>query len=324
MNPKGNLKETVEQIQRQLSISDLHSERRLLRVVENLDPRVFSEKGFDYFLIPINADETDEQERLEGLFVSIEKNLLEGAHQQSFLQIKTQSSRREIFTPFIAELMSKDLAEPINALDETLNEWREFWTGKRGRLSKHKQIGLLGELISLNALHQCIGPSAVTYWGGPMDWIHDFQSESLDLEVKTTTMQPASVYISMISQVAPMKGDKELHLIVVGLEEGNEISLPGIVSKLRKDLSGSDKVQQFEKVLARSGYRDIHASHYSREYGITYVLGHKITKESPVLNPNVLGEIPSTVTNIKYRLQVHAMDMAKIGPDEWKDFALKM
>ena len=51
-----------------------------------------------------------------------------------------------------------------------------------------------------------------------------------------------------------------------GLEEGDEISLPGMVSKLRRVLSGSDKVQQFEKVLARSGYRDMHASHYSREF----------------------------------------------------------
>ena len=80
-------------------------------------------------------------------------------------------------------------------------------------------MGLLGELIVLTKLLQHSDPKIVKTWGGPLDWLHDFQSESLDLEIKTTTKQPDSVYISKISQVAPMEGSKQLNLIVVDLKK---------------------------------------------------------------------------------------------------------
>ena len=113
----------------------------------------------------------------------------------------------------------KDLSSPIEALNETLQEWREFWSRKRARLSKQEQVGLLGELIVLTKLLQHSDPKIVKP-GGPLEWLHDFQSESLDLEIKTMTKQP-DLYISKISQVAPMEGSKQLNLIVVGLEEGD-------------------------------------------------------------------------------------------------------
>ena len=324
MNPKENLKEKIELIQRQLSISENHSEKRLLPIIENLQPRVFSENGYDFFLIPILTEIKDEQERLEGLFISITNNILGNDPEKTFLQIKTTSSRREIFTPFIAELISKDLSEPINALEETLKEWRDFWSGKRGQLSKFEQRGLLGELIVLNALIECVGTGIIEKWGGPLDWLHDFESEKLHLEVKTTSKQPASVYISKISQVAPMEGDTELQLIVVGLEEGDEISLPKMISSMRNTLSGSEKMSKLEKILSHSGYRDTDALFYQKEYGVSFVKSHKITKDSPVLNPKILGDIPSTVTNIRYILQVHAMEMEDIDSKKWSKLAEKL
>ena len=73
-----------------------------------------------------------------------------------------------MFIPFIAELICKDLSNPLEALNETLKEWREFWAGKRARLTKQEQVGLLGELLTLSKLVENSGPKMVNNWGGPM------------------------------------------------------------------------------------------------------------------------------------------------------------
>ena len=316
-----NLKQMVEQINRQLTISDSYEERRLLKIKESEDQLIYSEDDFDFFLIPIDGDVMEEQERLEGLFVSVSGNVLTTNLFQNFVIIRTQSSRRDVFVPFISELICKDLSSPIEALNETLQEWREFWSGKRARLSKQEQVGLLGELIVLTKLLQHSDPKIVKTWGGPLEWLHDFQSESLDLEVKTTTKQPDSVYISKISQVAPMEGSKQLNLIVVGLEEGDKINLPNTIEIIRSQISDSLEVNHFNKVLRSAGYREEDEHNYQKSYSITFTKYHQITDESPVLKPSILGDLPKTVENIKYNLLTHAIDTIEINDIIWKEFA---
>lgn len=299
MNPKMNFNERVRQVSRQLEISDTHDGIRLLPALEDMEPRLYSDRNFDFFLIPINADLKEEVERLDDLYVDISDFEIAGETKR-YLRIRTSSNRRPIFTPFVAELGMKDLTDPAHALDETLAEWKEFWSGKSGELSPTRQRGLLGELSVLANLIEHGEQRLVELWGGPLDWVHDFESERLNIEVKTTMLQPPSVHISMIKQVAPMEGDgKELHLVVVGLENGDDTSLPTMVSDIREKLSRTDYLQNFEHVLRRSGYRDEHSTYYNRRYAISYNHSHQITDQSPVLNPAMLGEIPSTVVGIK-------------------------
>ena len=230
----------------------------------------------------------EEQERLEGLFVSVCSNILDKDRGKKFLIIKTQSSRREMFVPFISELISKDLSNPADSLNETLKEWSNFWSGKRARLSKHEQVGLLGELITLSKLVKHTGVKIIEKWGGPLDWLHDFESENIDLEIKTTTKQPDSVFISKISQVAPMEGSKQLHLVVIGLEQGEDFSLPEMVDQVRVQFSNTLESYQLEKVLNRAGYRDNEKHYYTNNYSISFVKSHQITESSPVLKPSLL------------------------------------
>ena len=238
--------------------------------------------------------------------------------------IKTQSSRREMFVPFIAELISKDLSNPLESLNETLREWSNFWAGKRARLSKHEQVGLIGELISLSMLIKHSGAKIIHKWGGPLGWLHDFESEKIDLEIKTTTKQPDTVFISKISQVAPMEGSKELHLVVIGLEQGEEFSLPDIVEKTRGQLINSPERNQFEKVLNRSGYRDTEMHYYSKTYSLAFIKSHQIIENSPVLKPSLLGDIPQTVGDIKYNLLTHALDTVEVDDTKWLEFGKMM
>lgn len=322
MNQTMSLKSMVEQISNQLEISDNQEDFRVLRVAEDLNPRVFSSNEGDHFLIPIDSEIEAEQERLDALHVSIRDYSL--PDHSRFLVIRTESSRREIFTPFIAEFLLKDLTDPKSALEDTLGEWKDLWSGRGGRLTGNQQRGLLGELIVLKSLIEHGGKKLLERWGGPLEWVHDFESDNINLEIKTTMTQPPSVHISMIKQVAPMEGEKQLHLVVVGLERGDELSLRKAVSHVRALLAGTEHANRFEHVLRRSGYRDEHASYYSREYTISYIRSHQITKDSPVLNPAVLGEIPSTVVNIRYNLEVHAMDMDDVDESMLQRFCSMM
>ena len=75
MNLKADQRQIVEQIKRQLQISESYSEHRYLPIMEGEEHLIQSKDGFDFFLIPIDEQVADEHERLEGLFVSIRSGI---------------------------------------------------------------------------------------------------------------------------------------------------------------------------------------------------------------------------------------------------------
>ena len=67
MNLKVDQRQIVEQVKRQLQISESYSEYRYLPIMEGEEQFNSTKDGFDFFLIPINEQVIDEHERLEGL-----------------------------------------------------------------------------------------------------------------------------------------------------------------------------------------------------------------------------------------------------------------
>ena len=130
---------------------------------------------------------------------------VEGIGNRRFLRIRTSTEYRSVFSPFIVELIEKDLSNPSAALNETLRDWRYLWTGNSGRLNDNQQRGLLGELITLRNLISDGAHKLTNNWVGPHN-THDFESENINLEIKTTMQKPAS-FIT-IKQVAPLEGGK--------------------------------------------------------------------------------------------------------------------
>ena len=317
-----NLRDIVNQIKNQLVISDSYTEKRLLRVVEDHPAFVYSEDSFDVVLLPTDHSLLDENERLDGLIVSVKDKELSSDMNQRYLKVKTQSEKRELFVPFIADLVSRELDDPLEALNETLKEWREFWNGKRVRLSKIEQIGLIGELLVLKELLQHSSHHIVQHWVGPLDKLHDFEGVQLDIEVKTTTKTPDSVHISKVSQVAPMDGPKDLQLVVVGLEQGDEFSLVELIDFLRVSLIELRSL--FEKTLRKAGFRDSDRHHYTQKYSLSFLKSHEITENSPVIDPKKLGELPKTVENIRYTLLTHALETKMLDTDDWRRLGLQI
>jgi hypothetical protein len=306
----------VGQIQRQFELLEHYGDGRHVPALEGREIKLMTEKSSDFVLIPCDLEKNEKKELLEGLSVEVI-----GFEADTHFVIHMDSSSREIFVPFIADVLIRlsELGLP-KAFDETLEDWRELWAGKSGRLSLHQQRGLLGELIVLQKL---LGHSleAIQAWRGPLRELHDFISDTLHLEVKTTNRQPPSVRISHISQVAPFHGGARLALLVLGLEKGDDLSLPGIIENIRKKLENSPHVPYLEKVLRRAGYRDEHEANYPSSFSVSFEEVHWVTESSPVMDPQKLGEIPGTVRDISYTLDVFAMDMETIKEGHWSEFA---
>src|SRR5215207_5183675 len=86
----------------------------------------------------------------------------------------------------IADRIQLEGADPLVALYETLDQWREI-LAVRSRLSREAEVGLFGELTLVEALATLDGRESVSVWRGALQEEHDFGFPCLDLEVKTTT-----------------------------------------------------------------------------------------------------------------------------------------
>jgi len=315
------LRDLVGQISRQFEVLSHNSDGQYVHALEGSDVKLMIEGKQDIVKFPCDLDPSEPLNPIDGLTVQIQK---EG--EQSEFVISVESSKREIFVPFIADMIRQfeTLGLPT-AFDETLEDWRKLWAGKRGRLNRSQQKGLLGELHVLSQLIQH-DPDSCRSWIGPLreKALHDYVSDLLHLEIKTTTLQPPSVQISNVSQVAPFGGNAKLALIVIGIESGEDIALPNLINELRIVLGDGPNLAHFEKVLRRSGYREEHDQYYRNTYSIAFEEIHWITEYSPVLDSKILSDIPATVRDIKYTLDVFAMDMKVLTEKDWSQFASQL
>jgi hypothetical protein len=85
----------------------------------------------------------------------------------------------------IAELPGDGPADPATLL-AVLERWRRFWANDRDGLTRDEQLGLLGELWLLLEWLPRVTVDALTAWQGPLRGRHDFVTETVSIEVKTT------------------------------------------------------------------------------------------------------------------------------------------
>lgn len=113
-------------------------------------------------------------------------------------------------------------------------------------MEKTVQVGLFGELMVLRQLMiPYIGPAAVNQWCGPDSERHDFVSEHLRIEVKTTRKSRAEHEISRLDQLRVPNGCKLLFVSIqveqtTGGDESLATHVDAIVDLLRGDAAALD------------------------------------------------------------------------------------
>lgn len=198
-----------------------------------------------------------------------------------------------------------------DAVDAVLAGLGDILAG-RGGLSHEQQVGLFGELAVLLSLAADTTPrEAITAWRGHQHEEHDFGLASSDVEVKTTTSEKRSHWISSLTQLLPTDG-RELRLLslqITAAGKGPGASLTTLVDAARA-LPGIPAAE-LERALVASGYFNRHADLYRSRWALRSIpTFHLVDEDFPALTPSRLADgvpNPERITDVRYRVDLQGL-----------------
>ena len=177
-------------------------------------------------------------------------------------------------------------------------------------LTLEEQRGLFGELVVLrNHVMSALGAEAsVNAWTGSAGSWHDFETELLSLEVKTTAASaPHSFHVASEKQLSAGARPLYVGLLQVDVEEHGGLSLPELVTLTRRDLvQAPGAVEAFNDKLLEWGYLDSHEARYATP---GYRLGRLRLYEVREGFPRITEEsLPEGVGDLRYTVSVSACE----------------
>jgi len=155
-----------------------------------------------------------------------------------------------------------------------IRAWQDFMRKpKADHLSPEEELGLIGELsFLLKALDSGASRERMVHsWVGPYGGLQDFQSETLGIEVKSTTS--VTGFPARISSLEQLDGLAKRAILLAALRFSQQLSghtLPELVGKLRNRIvPGHALALVFERGLLLAGYDDTAADNYTRRLLLT-------------------------------------------------------
>ena len=308
------------QIWTQLRADRPHVEDRLtLQAVMHGDEETAISMGVDHvgalhLLIPVSrAPSSGEPPDLNGL--KVRHRLLETGR---YLDLVAAPSHEAVFTPFcrqVIEAVHLQRREPWAAVAATIRAWQSAWRQSREFMDKATQVGLVGELYILRHLMiACLGAQAVYHWSGPDRERHDFVSEQLHIEVKTTRRSRHEHEISRADQLTPPTGG-QLLLASVQLEEtiGGDTSLATLIDDitglLRTDAAALDT---FLAKLSALGWTDeMRRSGELVRFALRHVAIFEVDEDFPRLPDDF--DPPSGIVAIRYTISLANLPTLDVG-----------
>ena len=267
-----------------------------------------------------SAKNRDTVEIAKGLKIGINEFETKG-QQKKYFVISCSEENFEVFVIFADEFLKLiELKGAKDAFYQTFKEWKKFWMGKRPPLSFEEQKGLFGEVYILDKLHDLTGGGILEAWKGPLNGLHDYESDRLNLEIKTTTRDPPVIRISEIEQLTPLKA-KDFFLIILQMSaQDSGMSLVDLIGKVEGRVSADESnLETYMEKLKRAGYHRQHELHYDVKFSVKTVLFCPIDDKSPVLKSEILGKVPGTVTKIGYSLNVSGLERFTPTDKDWKE-----
>lgn len=238
------------------------------------------------------------------------------------LEVYTQTAH--LFQEFhrFAGLMTEEFEHAkqtaVNAFLVVVKRWRELTT-KRDILTEEEQLGLMGELVVLEALIRRNGVTAIESWTGRAEKPerHDFRIENIDIEVKATRSSQRNHIIHGLRQLEPSGGHRlfvvSLRFEAAGMNNGR--SLAEYIQVVRNGVASSrDKSDQFEEKLLAARYRNDDAAHYQErlilaDEPIAIAVDDNIPRLDTSVIQNAIGpSLASRIDNdVTYRINVEGL-----------------
>ena len=200
---------------------------------------------------------------------------------------------------------------------------------KEAALTREQEVGLLGELLVLDALVDQFGVSdAIDAWIGVNSEEHDFGMSDIDFEVKTTTAEHQTHWISSSMQLMAVAG-RDLRLISIQVTPrilGSALTLPDLVERIAAKIG--DRTAQYWRKLEAVGYLKEDEELYQTKWALRKDISEfQINREFPKITPNELEKIGvngTEVPEVKYRISLEGKTPAKsiidfsTGNNSWK------
>lgn len=211
----------------------------------------------------------------------------------------------------ITELPVTGTTDPATLL-AVLERWRRFWATDRDGLTRDQQLGLLGELWLLLEWLPRLTLSAVTAWRGPLRGRHDFVTDSVSVEVKTTCTATGPVvhYVARLDQLDE-PGAGELYLLSLRAvpDPLGAVSLDALLIRARHAAAtiGATCVALLDDRLRSLGVTPTHEGRYSERLRIAQQELYRVGPGFPrlVLSTFPTG-LPAGITDVSYSLDTSA------------------
>lgn len=258
-----------------------------------------------------------------GLYISVQKRTLSNEEKTLFV-VAIDGDSELVYSSFIADyLLNLDISAPKQSFEQVYKIWKKKWAGSRKPISPREEEGLVGELSVLLQLveHVDSAENLVANWVGPFKNLHDFEGNSLHVEVKTTTRDPPIVRVSRLEQLAPRdSGNLDLLIVQMDVMDGAP-TLPMIVNTVLTHEKFRPHLEKLLERLEKVGYTDKHHLHYTRGFRVGHYTCCPIDNKTPIMPPEILSNVPSTVSNIRYSLHVKGLRRSSMTTEMWVEMA---
>lgn len=195
---------------------------------------------------------------------------------------------------------------PAAFLVQRLARWRRLLELAKPRtLTEPALRGLLGELITLNALLPQHGIASINGWVGPHDAPQDFVISGIALEAKTISPTATTVTISSLDQLDA----SPLFLATVALSpaaptQAGAFTPAQLVATIRAALGDATPARaEFDLRLQEAGYDDL-PEYETKHYHCDGTRYYRVDDTFPKLTR---AQIPAGITDATYDVAVTAL-----------------
>jgi hypothetical protein len=217
----------------------------------------------------------------------------------------------------VADRIQHDGADPLVALDQTLEIWRSILR-TRTRLSPEAEVGLFGELLLLRAILS-EGTSGGTAWRGGFGEEHDFGFTDADVEVKTTSGEQRRHWIHGLTQLVPT-GDMPLWLVSLQITRGGDgqgETLPELIDDVLAIADSSERTS-INTNLSRIGWDDAQRDLFGDSWRMRSIpLALRVQDDFPRLTPDLLAGIAAdtaSIQQVRYEIDVTGRNPSSSPP----------
>ena len=294
-------------------------------------PNTQCQVGFDgvrnMLRIPITLEEATNWNARNSLIMSRISST-----NSSFIHLGFDPRNANKLAPFLVELViaiDGSGEDPKEVLERMIGLWSGYWSESAPVFGKEDQIGTLGELLVLEKILDCVPEEQVlNAWKAPQmnDDLHDFEGVAGNLEVKTSSSVPRSIYVSSLDQMDySLIAPKTLTIVFVKLNHGNDFTLPSIVDRLREKCSEIGNSVAFEKMLKDRGYRDFESDVYAEmSFELDSIEQHLVSESTPIYTNSDINTPYSAVAKLSQVIKPDEVEFSSMNSDDWASLSKRM